>query len=872
MLEVTNIVVYRLENSIKNFIEVLDSPIDVKIDKDLKNDDKRLTFRVMDSHLLQEEDYLVAFGDEWVVKEISKDGTHIEIGAIRNIEKIEATTFAEFLQETKTLSEVLNELFSYLSVIEVGIEGWTYSLDAELSNDLLIMSRRRTIQVVRGNAAQVIASILDTWYLEVSYDTINKHVTFYKKRGGNKGSYFTSQLNLRKIKLRGDSYEFATRLIPIGKEDLNISTVNGGSVVLENYQYSEKVITQYWVDTRYENAASLKEDGLIRLNELSKPVKMYTCDIIDLSGQYPILAYDIGDTITIIDEQLGIRDVQRIVKMTVYPFEPELNTAELANRLLSFSEMQEQLIETRDVVRSVVYADGKISGYNVQGKTSTFYEIEEGVDAQNQRITQIQQTTEGVVTDVIDLSDEVSQHSTQISQNAAEIETKVGSAYVDNKVLEISGASPNRISNLEYNYENGDILFGVEEDSSIHIRSKDFYEVDKGDVTFQIDERFEVKFVVYDNNFKYSRDYNFAMNGTISFTTHAYFKVVIKNVLSTTMAPIDIVDSKLKVANESEATPWNRYVGDLSLQEQKELYRLEVVSRKGTTFDKDTQLVLDAILIMKNVDITSTMEDYRYQWYRRSKSAEKDKKFNDLIITGPRLQLGPEFLDRSATYICKFAISDTAYFTDSQDRVFQTKSGKGLIAHTTQNGRYRGVKLEAEIALVNDTRNLLESLQSATEQNAQSIVQTVSQTKSEILDEIAQNYIGNDEMASYRSTVSTNFSQTAYDFEFKFSKLLSSYETFDEETRARFDEIVKYIRFEDGNIVLGDSTNKMILKIESNRIAFIVPQQVADDVVVAYFSNDKLYVLDGQYENSLTVGRFGWIPLANGSLTFGKVK
>lgn len=83
---------------------------------------------------------------------------------------------------------------------------------------------------------------------------------------------------------------------------------------------------------------------------------------------------------------------------------------------------------------------------------------------------------------------------------------------------------------------------------------------------------------------------------------------------------------------------------------------------------------------------------------------------------------------------------------------------------------------------------------------------------------------------------------------------------------AKFQEISKYIRFIDGNIILGEEGNELTLKIENDRIAFL-----ESGAEVAYFSNRKLYVLDGEFLNSLTLGNFAFLPRANGNLSFKKV-
>ena len=121
-------------------------------------------------------------------------------------------------------------------------------------------------------------------------------------------------------------------------------------------------------------------------------------------------------------------------------------------------------------------------------------------------------------------------------------------------------------------------------------------------------------------------------------------------------------------------------------------------------------------------------------------------------------------------------------------------------------------------------------------------------------------------LEEYQLTTSTSFEQTEKNFQMKFNELIESINTNAEGNSEKFAEIVKYIRFEDGNIVLGRSDNELILKIQNDRISY---QQNGSEV--AYFSNNKLYVTTLEVTHSLQLGNFAFIPRANGNLSFKKV-
>lgn len=84
-----------------------------------------------------------------------------------------------------------------------------------------------------------IEKIVDTFRLEMKIDSLNKKIILQDKVGGDKGSYYTDELNLKSIDIQSNSTDFYTRILPLGKDGLTIESV-AGSKIIENYTYSNK--------------------------------------------------------------------------------------------------------------------------------------------------------------------------------------------------------------------------------------------------------------------------------------------------------------------------------------------------------------------------------------------------------------------------------------------------------------------------------------------------------------------------------------------------------------------------------------------------------------------------------------------------------
>ena len=144
-----------------------------------------------------------------------------------------------------------------------------------------------------------------------------------------------------------------------------------------------------------------------------------------------------------------------------------------------------------------------------------------------------------------------------------------------------------------------------------------------------------------------------------------------------------------------------------------------------------------------------------------------------------------------------------------------------------------------------------------------SLSSLIQQTSEALRLEVSESYTTNGEV---ESLVTSSMTQLAASFEFAFNDLRAVVDENDADTRGQLEEIHSYIRFEDGDIILGESGNEITLRIENDRISFLDA-----GAEVAYFSNKHLTVLDGSFLNSLQVGAFAFLPRANGNLSLVKV-
>lgn len=322
---------------------------DYCIESTLSTGDKVLSF-LYPSHLSKdiiEESYIRTKTAEFVVKEIDSQGQWKSIKAVLNVEDLEGKEWEQFDSTEQTITDCLQ--------LAIAGTGWTIGT--------CNVTRRRTVRKTNCSAWEVIQEAKKRYRVEIEFDTLNKKINIAEKIGTDKGVYFMDSLNLKNLNVQGNSYDFYTRIIAKGKEDLK--------VIVENHQYSNKTKTLIWKDERYTDEASLREDATAKLKELSKPYRAYSADILDLanmSEKYKdILEYSLGDTITLISKENGIREKQRLVTIREYPDEPQRNTCEIANTTLKFEDIQKEQQDTTDTVNNITEDNGTISSDAVKG-------------------------------------------------------------------------------------------------------------------------------------------------------------------------------------------------------------------------------------------------------------------------------------------------------------------------------------------------------------------------------------------------------------------------------------------------------------------------------------------------------------------------
>ena len=80
---------------------------------------------------------------------------------------------------------------------------------------------------------------------------------------------------------------------------------------------------------------------------------------------------------------------------------------------------------------------------------------------------------------------------------------------------------------------------------------------------------------------------------------------------------------------------------------------------------------------------------------------------------------------------------------------------------------------------------------------------------------------------------------------------------------SHYAEILTYIRFNTDGIEIGKEGNAITMRLDNDSLTFY-----NNGTPVAYVSDNQLYITDGRFLRSVRIGSYGFIPEANGSVSF----
>lgn len=157
--------------------------------------------------------------------------------------------------------------------------------------------------------------------------------------------------------------------------------------------------------------------------------------------------------------------------------------------------------------------------------------------------------------------------------------------------------------------------------------------------------------------------------------------------------------------------------------------------------------------------------------------------------------------------------------------------------------------------------------------------QSAIETKAnEITAKVSETYVSNSALNHYKEEVSTQFSQTKSDFTWSINRSVTdaknemngqigSVNGRVDGLKETTDNVNNYMSFDNDGLTLGKSDSAFKTKITNQEWSI-----QKNGAKVTYINDQTMYITDGQFTQSLKIGNFGFVPRANGSLDFKKIR
>ena len=332
----------------------LNNVFDLKITKEIGGMEE-LTFFIPanspEAQMVQLEGYIVPEGEQiFVIRELNTHGKDIEVYCMLAIETLYGYCWSEVAKQGVNLVEAFEYVLKHT--------GWKFV------NRTSTPARTRDIYIQNQTVWEALKVLCEVYFIEMTVDTHTHTITAYDSVGQDNGVFFISDMNLVNFRKDTNTHKLITRLIPIGKDGLNITSVNGGKDYIDNNTYSDKLLYGLWMQSAYTNPTQLKEDATKWLAEYAKPYITYNIDIIDLyrlNGNQ-LFKFNVGDGVTIFDKVTEEKVSQRVVKIEIYPQDPTRNTLELSNKGKTFSDYFQMIQLMQNMANHFIQTNGSATG------------------------------------------------------------------------------------------------------------------------------------------------------------------------------------------------------------------------------------------------------------------------------------------------------------------------------------------------------------------------------------------------------------------------------------------------------------------------------------------------------------------------------
>lgn len=182
---------------------------------------------------------------------------------------------------------------------------------------------------------EIIAACAETYDVVFRFKPKERQVFAYNLASFKPlGAFASRELNLKEINYKGKSTDFFTRLYAYGEDGLSFADINDGKEYVENFDYTDKIISAVLRDERYTTKDGLLEAAKKAVKTGGMPTCSYECTVYDLAAtnpeMYSFQDFSLFSVVKLIDDIKKSSVNHQVVEYKRYPNYPEKNVVTLS--------------------------------------------------------------------------------------------------------------------------------------------------------------------------------------------------------------------------------------------------------------------------------------------------------------------------------------------------------------------------------------------------------------------------------------------------------------------------------------------------------------------------------------------------------------
>ena len=223
------------------------------------------------------------------------------------------------------------------------------------------VSTKRTWTCSEKNALAILRAVQDIHGGDLIFDNANKIVKLLTFSGEDSGVLFCYKKNMKSIQRVIDTTSLITRLYAYGKDGMTFASINDGKEYVQDTTYTSEIRISTLDCSSFTNPYQMLEFANMRLADYASPRISYVLKAMDLSvlTGFEHETWELGDTVTVKDDDLNLSVKTRIVRREYNLQEPWNTVLELSTTLRELGDSSSRWDSAADTLESADLVDSQ---------------------------------------------------------------------------------------------------------------------------------------------------------------------------------------------------------------------------------------------------------------------------------------------------------------------------------------------------------------------------------------------------------------------------------------------------------------------------------------------------------------------------------